>query len=342
MSPLLVVAYALAGRIDIDFYKEPIGAANDGTEVYLRDIWPRLSDIKNLEKEALSPALYKERYAHAQEGGDKWTALKAPSGEVYEWDEKSTYIKEPPWFERTQTGNREIKEARVLAFFGDKVTTDHISPAGAIAKDSPAATYLKQHDVQPMMFSSYGARRGNHEVMVRGGFSNIRLKNILAKGKEGGWTTHYPSGELMSIYEAAMRYQTEKVPLMILAGKQYGAGSSRDWAAKATLMLGVKAVIAEDYERIHRSNLIAMGVLPLEFADGMNIDRLGLDGTESYEISGINEINGAKTRLTAHAHSPTKDVTFDVVVRLDNEMEIEYYRSGGILPYVLGKFTHKG
>ena len=341
MSPTLVVAYALAGRIDIDFYKEPIGTANDGTEVYLKDIWPRLSDIKNLEKEALSPAMYKETYAHAQEGGEEWTALNAPAGEVYEWNEKSTYIKEPPWFEPAQTGNREIKEARVLALFGDKVTTDHISPAGAIAKDSPAATYLKEHGVQPMMFSSYGARRGNHEVMVRGGFSNIRLKNALAKGKEGGWTTHYPSGELMSIYEAAMRYRAENVPLIILAGKQYGAGSSRDWAAKATLMLGVKAVIAESYERIHRSNLIAMGVLPLEFADGTNINGLGLDGTELYEISGINEIEGAKTRLIAHAHSSTKDVPFHVVARLDNQTEIEYYRSGGILPYILRKFIGK-
>ena len=341
MSPPLVVAYALAGKIDIDFYKEPIGSANDGTKVYLRDIWPRISDIKALEKEALSPTLYKERYAHAQEGDDKWTALKSPSRGVYEWDEKSTYIREPPWFEGTQRGTREIKEARVLALFGDKVTTDHISPAGVIAKDSPAATYLKEHDVQPAMFSSYGARRGNHEVMVRGGFSNIRLKNIVAKGKEGGWTTHYPSGQLMPIFEAAMRYRTEKVPLIILAGKQYGAGSSRDWAAKATLMLGVKAVIAESYERIHRSNLIAMGVLPLEFADGMNTHNLGLDGTETYDISGIDEINAAKIRLTAHAHSTTNDVTFSVVARLDNEMEIEYYRSGGILPYVLRKFIHK-
>jgi len=341
MSPPLVVAYALAGRIDIDFYNEPIGLAKDGSKVYLRDIWPRLSDIKELEKEALSPEMYKETYAHAQEGDNEWTTLKAPSGQVYVWDEESTYIREPPWFEGPATGNREVRNARALALFGDKVTTDHISPAGTIAKDSPAAAYLKLHGVPAAMFSSYGARRGNHEVMVRGAFSNIRLKNILTQGKEGGWTTHYPSGVLMSMYDAALRYQTEKVPLIIIAGRQYGAGSSRDWAAKATLMLGVKAVIAESYERIHRSNLIAMGVLPLEFTDGKNAAGLGLDGSETYDISGIGKISGIKERLTVHARAASKDVTFEVVARLDNEMEIEYYRSGGILPYVFRKLTCK-
>ncbi len=341
MSPPLVVAYALAGRIDIDFYKEPIGFARDGSEIYLKDIWPRLSEMKALEKEALSPEMYKERYSHAQEGDDEWTALKVPTGHVYVWDETSTYIKEPPWFEDTATGTSEIRSAKVLAVFGDRVTTDHISPAGTIARDSLAATYLKDLGVSPAMFSSYGARRGNHEVMVRGGFSNIRLKNMLAKGKEGGWTTHYPSGELMSIYDAALRYRAEKVPLIIIAGKQYGAGSSRDWAAKATLMLGVKAVIAESFERIHRSNLIAMGVLPLEFADGKNAASLGLDGTETYDVLGIQEIRQIKTRLTVHAHSASKDVTFSVVARLDNEMEITYYYSGGILPYEFSKLLRK-
>jgi len=284
--------------------------------------------------------MYKERYSHAQEGDDEWTALKAPTGHVYVWDEKSTYIKEPPWFEDTTTTS-EVRSAKVLAVFGDRVTTDHISPAGTIAKDSPAATYLKELGVPPAMFSSYGARRGNHEVMVRGGFSNIRLKNMLANGKEGGWTTHYPSGELMSIYDAALRYRTEKIPLIIIAGKQYGAGSSRDWAAKATLMLGVKAVIAESFERIHRSNLIAMGVLPLEFADGKNAASLGLDGTETYDVLGIQEIRQIKTKLTVHAHSASKDVTFSVVARLDNEMEITYYHSGGILPYEFSKLLRK-
>jgi aconitate hydratase len=341
MSPPLVVAYALAGRIDIDFYKEPIGLARDGSEIYLKDIWPSLSDMKGLGKEALSPEMYRERYSHAQEGDDEWKALKAPAGHVYVWDEKSTYIKEPPWFENTSAGTREVRNAKVLAVFGDKVTTDHISPAGTIANESPAATYLKELGVPASMFSSYGARRGNHEVMVRGGFSNIRLKNMLAKGKEGGWTTHYPSGELMSIYDAALRYRTENVPLIIISGKQYGAGSSRDWAAKATLMLGVKAVIAESFERIHRSNLIAMGVLPLEFADGKNATILGLDGSETYDILGIQEIREVKTRLTVHAYSASKDVTFSVVARLDNEMEIKYYHSGGILPYEFSKLLRK-
>ena len=341
MSPPLVVAYALAGRMDIDFYREPIGLAKDGGKVYLKDIWPRLSDIKALEKEALSPELYKERYSQAQEGDDQWTTLKAPSGQVYVWDEESTYIREPPWFEDPAPGNRELRNARVIALFGDKVTTDHISPAGTIAKDSPAAAYLKEQGVPPSMFSSYGARRGNHEVMVRGGFSNIRLKNILAKGKEGGWTTHYPSGELMSIYDAALQYRTEQVPLIIIAGKQYGAGSSRDWAAKATLMLGVKVVIAEGYERIHRSNLIAMGVLPLEFTDGKSAGSLGLDGTETYDIAGIEKVGKIKDKLTVHAHAASREITFEVVARLDNEMEIEYYRSGGILPYVFNKLTRK-
>ncbi|HUO42906.1 MAG TPA: aconitate hydratase AcnA [Methylomirabilota bacterium] len=342
MSPPLVVAYALAGRIDIDFYKEPIGSATDGREVYLKDLWPQMSEIKKLETEALSPEIYRKRYSHAQEGDEKWTTMNVPSGEVYVWDEKSTYIREPPWFEQSSMVNREIKGAKILAIFGDKVTTDHISPAGAIAKDSPAAAYLIDQGVPPNMFSSYGARRGNHEVMVRGGFSNIRLKNLLAKGKEGGWTTYLPSGELMSIYDAALRYRTEKIPLIIIAGKQYGAGSSRDWAAKATLMLGVKAVIAESYERIHRSNLIAMGVLPLEFSEGTNATSLGLNGTETYDIAGIDSMKGVKPKLTVSVHSASGHVTFGVVARLDNEMEIEYYRSGGILPYVFRKMSRTG
>lgn len=337
MSPMLVVAYALAGRIDIDFYKEPIGTAKDGKPVYLKDLWPRLGDIKELEKKALTPKLFKERYAHAQEGDEKWTTLQAPTKEVYEWDQKSMYVREPSWFDTNQTESGKISNAKVLAVFGDKVTTDHISPAGTIQPDSPAGKYLKEHDVPQAMFSNYGARRGNHEVMVRGGFSNIRLKNKLAKGKEGDWTTHYPSGELMTIYDAAVRYQTEGTPLIILAGKQYGAGSSRDWAAKATLMLGVKAVIAESYERIHRSNLVAMGVMPLEFADGKNATTLGLDGSETYDIPGIEEIKATKTKLTVHAKSSTKNIAFNVIARIDNEMEIEYYRAGGILPYVFKK-----
>jgi aconitate hydratase len=337
MSPMLVVAYALAGRIDIDFYNEPLGVAPDGSKVYLKDIWPTLNEIQQMTIKALSPDLFKERYADAQTGDEKWRKLSAPSGKSYEWNNHSTYIREPPWFKETTLTNTDIRNARTLAIFGDKVTTDHISPAGTILADSPAGEYLKQNNVPFTDFSTYGSRRGNHEVMVRGGFSNIRLKNDLANGKEGGWTIHYPSRNLMTIYDAAMRYRSEKVPLLILAGKQYGTGSSRDWAAKATMMLGVRAVIAESFERIHRSNLIAMGVLPLEFSNGQNWQQLNLKGTETYEILGIEEITHPKTRLSVQVKDTGRDDRFDTVARLDNEIEIEYYRAGGILPYVFSK-----
>ena len=341
MSPMLVVAYALAGRIDFDFYKEPLGTTSEGRKVFLRDIWPTMSEIREVVSNSLSAKQYEERYANPLEGDDKWRSLKSPTGDVYAWDEKSTYIREPPWFtvENKGRGMMDVKGARVLAVFEDKVTTDHISPAGSIAEESPAGQYLKEHGVQRLQFSTYGSRRGNHEVMVRGGFSNIRLRNVLAKGKEGGWTTHYPSGELVTIYDAAVRYETERVPLIILAGKQYGSGSSRDWAAKAPALQGVRAVIAENFERIHRSNLVAMGILPLEFMSTQSWKSLGLQGDEVYDVEGIAQIKSPRPRLVVKARSKSKETAFEVIARLDNEVELKYYADGGVLPYVFSKLT---
>ena len=341
MSPMLVVAYAFAGRIEFDFYKEPLGTAADGSKIYLKDLWPTMREIREVVTKSLSSELYERRYANALEGDEKWRGLRSAAGDVYAWDDKSTYIREPLWFtmENHKTKLMDVKDAKVLAVFEDKVTTDHISPAGSIAADSPAGTYLQEHGVGRIQFSTYGSRRGNHEVMVRGGFSNIRLKNILAKGKEGGWTTHYPSKELMTIYDAAVRYEAEHVPLIVLAGKQYGAGSSRDWAAKAVKLLGVRAVIAESFERIHRSNLVAMGVLPLEFSLGQSWKILGLQGDERFDIVGIAEMKTLQAHLYVEAKSKDKERKFEVIARLDNEVELEYYRDGGVLPYVFAKLT---
>ena len=334
MSPMLVVAYALVGRIGFDFYKEPLGRASDGSEIFLKDIWPSMKEIRDVVAKSLSPQLYRERYANVLEGDEKWRNLRAPTGEVYVWDEKSTYIREPPWF-TMDTGKAElsdIKGARALVMLGDKITTDHISPAGSIPANSPAATYLEEHGVPKVKFSTYGSRRGNHEVMVRGAFGNIR---------EGALTTHFPSLELMTIYEAAVRYASERVPLIILAGKRYGAGSSRDWAAKAVKLLGVRAVIAESYERIHRSNLIAMGVLPLEFLPGESWKSLNLEGDEVFSVEGIAGIN-PKSRFTIKVESKKKGTrTFEANAKLDNEVEVEYYRRGGVLPYVFAKLTKR-
>ena len=341
MSPMLVVAYSLVGRIDFDFYNQPLGRGKDGRKVFLKDIWPSIKEIREVISGSLSPDFYKETYESALQGDEKWKALQAPGGESFVWDEKSTYIREPPWFMNgggSQTDG-DIIGARVLAMFEDKITTDHISPAGAIPADSPAGVYLQRHAVPKVMFSTYGSRRGNHEVMVRGGFANIRLRNVLAKGKEGGWTMHQPSGETMPIYDAAVRYASDRTPLVILAGKQYGTGSSRDWAAKAVKLLGVKAVIAESFERIHRSNLVAMGVLPLEFEKGTNWKSIGLQGDEPFEIKGVGDIKKPKAPLTVNAKSGTNQNTFPVTARLDNEVELEYYRKGGVLPYVFGKVT---
>jgi aconitate hydratase len=342
MSPILVVAYALVGRIDFDFYKEPIGTSKEGRKVFLKDIWPSTKDIRETISSSLSPEFYEQTYASALVGDEKWKALQAPAGDTFAWDEKSTYIREPLWFMNGDEGpgTGDITDARVLAIFDDKITTDHISPAGAIPTDSPAGLYLQAHGIPKTMFSTYGSRRGNHEVMVRGGFANIRLKNALAKGKEGGWTVHQPSGELMTIYDASVRYASEKRPLVILAGKQYGAGSSRDWAAKAVKLLDVRAVVAESFERIHRSNLVAMGVLPLEFEKGESWKTLGLKGDEVLEVKGINKIKEPRAYVTVTAKSETTQKSFKVIARLDNEVELQYYRDGGVLPYVFRKVTH--
>jgi aconitate hydratase len=341
MSPMLVVAYALVGRIDFDFYKEPLGTSKDGRKIFLTDVWPSMREIRETISESLSPEFYQETYSSALVGDEKWNALYSSGGDAFAWDEKSTYIREPPWFMDGSEGQSkgDIVDARVLAIFEDKITTDHISPAGAIPTDSPAGLYLEAHGVPKSMFSTYGSRRGNHEVMVRGGFANIRLKNILVGGKEGGWTVHQPSGDLLTIYDASTRYASEKTPLVILAGKQYGAGSSRDWAAKAVKLLGVRAVIAESFERIHRSNLAAMGVLPLEFEKGEGWKPLDLQGNEIFEIKGIGQMTAPRAKLTVDSRSKDAQKTFKVTARLDNEVELEYYRDGGVLPYVFRKIT---
>jgi len=338
-SPMLVVVYALAGRMDIDLYNEPIGIDPNGKPVYMKDIWPSMSEIKEAIRNALVPELFKEKYSNVFKGDELWEQLRSPSGELYEWDPASTYIRRPPFFDDVELEPGkvgDIKGARVLLLLGDRITTDHISPANVIPPDSPAGKYLLENGVKPEDFNTYGSRRGNHEVMVRGGFSNIRLRNFLVD-KEGGWTIYLPTGEAMTVYDAAMKYKSQGTPLIILAGKQYGTGSSRDWAAKATYLLGVKAVIAESFERIHRSNLVDMGVLPLQFREGESWKSLGLTGKETFDILGIENISPRK-ELTVRATGPNGKVTeFKVIARLDTEIEVEYYRHGGILPYVMRK-----
>jgi aconitate hydratase len=338
-SPPLVVAYALAGTVDVDLVHHPIGTDRSGQPVYLQDIWPSPEEISKTIAESVGPDLFKREYAHVFEGDERWRALPVPAGGLYEWDGDSTYVQLPPFFENLSSEPgplSDITGARLLAVLGDSVTTDHISPAGSIGKDSPAGKYLIAHGVEPRDFNSYGARRGNHEVMMRGTFANVRLRNELAGGKEGGWTVHLPDGELMTIYDASMRYQREGTPLVIIGGREYGSGSSRDWAAKGTLLLGVKAVIVESYERIHRSNLIGMGVLPLEFLHGETRSSLGLTGREVYEITGIAEGLTPGKRLMVRARgADDKETTFTVVARLDTPVEVEYYQHGGILPAVL-------
>jgi len=336
MSPMLVVAYALAGRIDFDFASTPLGKGPSGDPVYLRDLWPSLSEVKRTVHASLTPDLYSKRYADAMKGDAKWEALTSFKDEVYHWDGGSTYIRSPPWFEAGGAGpsKADILGARVLAIFEDKVTTDHISPAGTIPVDSPAGVYLKERGVGLLQLSTYGSRRGNHEVMVRGGFSNIRLRNQLAKGREGGYTAHFPEGELMSIYDAAVKYLAEKVPLIVLAGKQYGAGSSRDWAAKAPKLLGVKAVIAETFERIHRSNLVAMGIVPLQFIEGEGVKQLGLTGEERFDIVGLTEMRSPKQLVDVVARGKPGEKRFRAMARVDNETEMQYLQAGGVLPHV--------
>ncbi|NLG97016.1 MAG: aconitate hydratase AcnA [Chloroflexi bacterium] len=338
-SPPLVVAYALAGRIDIDFEREPIGTNDSGQPVYLRDIWPTSQEIQETILSSVQPEMFRARYARVFDANETWNSIPSDDSVIYNWDEQSTYIQEPPYFigmtaERPQL--KPIKDARVLAVLGDSVTTDHISPAGAIPVKSPAGQYLIEHGVAVQQFNSYGSRRGNDRVMTRGTFANIRLKNLLVPGVEGGYTVHLPDGEQMSIYDAAMKYQEEGVPLVVIAGREYGTGSSRDWAAKGPLLLGVKAVIAESFERIHRSNLVGMGVLPLQFKPGENAQSLGLTGHETFTIEGADQITEPGSELTVCARSADRSETiFKVTARIDTPIEIEYYRSGGILHNVL-------
>jgi aconitate hydratase len=339
-SPPLVVAYALAGRVDVDIANDPIGQDSSGRDVYLREIWPTPEEVQAMVGKSVRREMFAKEYSEVFAGDAQWNSIRTAAGDLYDWTGKSTYIQRPPYFDQMAdpaTHVRDMAGLRVLALLSDSVTTDHISPAGNIAVDSAAGKYLISLGVKPADFNSYGARRGNHEVMVRGTLANIRLRNQMAPGTEGSWTTHVPSGERMLIYDASVRYQGEGVPLLIIAGKEYGSGSSRDWAAKGVLLLGVRAVIAESFERIHRANLVGMGVLPLQFLDGQSRESLGLTGFESYAIEGIREAveSGGKTRarVTATLDSTTK--TFDAIARIDTPQEAEYYRHGGILPYVL-------
>jgi aconitate hydratase len=336
-SPPLVVAYALAGNLNVDIYTDPLGQDAAGNPVYLKDIWPSQKEIHDAILASVDSSMFRKSYASVFAGDENWNALDVPAGEIYSWADASTYVKNPPYFEGMSLAPEavtDIHQARVLALLGDSVTTDHISPAGSIAKDSPAGRYLTERGVAQKDFNSYGSRRGNHEVMMRGTFANIRLRNLLAPGTEGGWTAFQPDGEVMSIYDAAMRYQAEGVPLVIIAGKEYGTGSSRDWAAKGTKLLGVRAVIAESFERIHRSNLIGMGVLPLQFADGQNAQSLGLTGHEQFDISGIDDESASTVTVVATPENGNA-IRFEARVRIDTPKEREYYRNGGILHFVL-------
>jgi aconitate hydratase len=336
-SPPLVVAYALTGSMNHDFEKDPIGNDNDGKPVYLKDIWPTSAEIENVISSSISSEMFTKDYASVFEGDKRWKSLDTPTGNTFEWDSKSTYVRKPPYFDGMPAQPKpvtNISGARVMAILGDSVTTDHISPAGNIKADSPAGKYLAEHGIERVDFNSYGSRRGNHEVMIRGTFANIRLKNLLLDGVEGGFTRNFLEGGAQStIYDASMAYQAAGIPLVILAGKEYGSGSSRDWAAKGTALLGVRAVIAESFERIHRSNLIGMGVLPLQFLDGQTAASLGLTGEETFEITGIDALNNGPSpkELTVKAG----DKTFQAKLRIDTPGEADYYRHGGIMQYVL-------
>jgi aconitate hydratase len=329
----------------IDLTTEPIGVGADGVPVFLREIWPTEREIQSTMLSAVRADMFREQYADVFAGDDRWRSLSVPTGDRFAWDPASTYIRNPPFFDdlpREPAALENITGARVLALLGDSITTDHISPAGSIKKDSPAGKYLIEHGVEPHDFNSYGARRGNHEVMMRGTFANVRLRNQLAPGTEGGWTAYQPAGDVMTIYDAAMRYKDAGVPLLILAGKEYGSGSSRDWAAKGTLLLGVKAVIAETFERIHRSNLVNMGVLPLEFEAGQSAASLGLTGTERYELRGIAAGLLPRSLVDVRAHGEdSRTIEFRVQARIDTPEELVAFRHGGILPYVLRQLADK-
>jgi len=339
-SPPLVVAYAIAGRIDFDPYRDPLAKDKNGNDVFLRDIWPTQDEIRQSIAANVTAEEFTNAYANVFAGDERWRSLDAPASQTYDWPD-STYIRNPPYFEGMSLFVEDVPDirgARCLALLGDSITTDHISPAGAIKLNSPAGKYLLENGVEQKDFNSLGSRRGNHEVMMRGTFANIRLRNLMAPGTEGGVTLHQPSGKQMSIYDAAMRYRTEGVPAIVIAGKEYGSGSSRDWAAKGPRLLGVKAVIAESYERIHRTNLVCMGVLPLQFTDGESSASLGLTGYETYDIEGLDGGNAKAVTVRATAADGSEKI-FRTAVRIDTPNEVDYYRNGGILQYVLRKLA---
>jgi aconitate hydratase len=348
-SPPLVVAYALAGRMDIHLYHEPIGIDPQGKKVFLKDIWPSQSEVQEAIARSVRSEMFQKEYSQVFQGDEAWNQLKVPEGELYSWD-VSTYVKHPPYFIDMTPQPEPVKDihgARVLLVLGDSITTDHISPAGSIKLQSPAGQYLIDHGVQPIDFNSYGSRRGNHEVMVRGTFANVRLKNQLAPGTEGGVTRHLPDGEQMSVFDAAMKYEQEKVPLLVLAGKEYGSGSSRDWAAKGPLLLGIRAVIAESYERIHRSNLVGMGILPLQFLSNENAASLDLTGEEVYDLEGLPQklaenLTGGRDLTVRAKHPDGREKVFKATIRIDTPQEVLYYQHGGILQYVLRQLAQRG
>jgi len=337
-SPPLVVAYALAGTVDIDLNNESLGIGADGQPVYLKDLWPTQQEINETIGSSVRAQMFKEKYADVFSGSEMWKEIKVKEGDLFEWSEDSTYIHHPPYFQTLTVDVPSIKDiqgARVLGVFGDSITTDHISPAGNIATDSPAGKFLQERGVQPKDFNQYGTRRGNDLVMARGTFANIRLKNLMVAPKEGNWTKHQPSGDEMSIFDAAVKYQTQGVPTIVLAGKEYGTGSSRDWAAKGPMLQGVKAVIAESFERIHRSNLVGMGILPLKFMEGQNVESLGLSGGEVFEIEGLSDMT-PKAIVTVRAKKADDSVIeFKAIALLNTDVEVNYYRNGGILHTVL-------
>jgi aconitate hydratase len=342
-SPPLVVAYALAGSMDVDLFNDPLGQDQDGNDVFMKDVWPTAKEVEDVIATAITSEMFTEDYADVFAGDEQWKSLPTPEGDTFAWDPESTYVRKPPYFDGMPQEPEQVTDiegARILLKLGDSVTTDHISPAGAIKKDSPAGTYLSDHGIEQRNFNSYGSRRGNHEVMIRGTFANIRLRNQIAPGTEGGFTRDFTDdGEVTSVYEASVNYQREGIPLVVLAGKEYGSGSSRDWAAKGTALLGVKAVIAESYERIHRSNLIGMGVLPLQFPTGKTADDMGLTGEETISIVGVTELNDGITPRTVTVRIETGDEgrvdEFEATVRIDTPGEAGYYRNGGIMQYVL-------
>jgi aconitate hydratase len=339
-SPPLVVAYALAGRIDLDLTTDPVGQDRDGNDVMLRDLWPSSEEVRDTVGRAIREDMFRKAYSDVFAGDERWQGLPVPEGELFAWQDDSTYVRLPPYFEGDDADGTvpDLEGARCLVMVGDSVTTDHISPAGAIKPDSPAGRYLVEHGVERREFNSYGSRRGNHEVMVRGTFANVRLRNLIVPGSEGTWTAHLPSGEEMTIFDASQRYLAEGVPLVVIAGKEYGSGSSRDWAAKGPKLLGVRAVVAESYERIHRSNLVGMGIVPLQFAEGENPESLGLSGRETFAVRGLEDGKAREATVEA-TRDDGETVSFRVRVRIDTPREVEYLRAGGILQFVLRRLA---